>query len=69
MPLSSKSNDTGNVKKLTAAIDSMLLLISVSITEIKWTMKVVQSHFSLRLRFQEMFNDSAIAKKFHFDDD
>ena len=48
MPLSSKSNDTGNAKKLTAAIDSMLLPISVSIAEIKWTMKVVQSHFSLR---------------------
>ena len=47
-PSYSISNDTRNAKKSTPTIDSMLLPVSVSISEIKWTMKVVQSHFSLR---------------------
>ena len=65
----SKENKFGehsNVKKL----DAMLIPVSVSLAEIRWTLKVVPSSFSLRsclnlnVLFQEMFSDSKIAESF-----
>ena len=51
-------------------IDSMILPISIPNAEIKYSMKVVQSHFSfqscidLSKLFYDMFPDSKIAQKF-----
>ena len=61
-----KSREHSKVKK----VDAMLIPVSVSLAEIRWTLKVVSSSFSLRsclnlnALFQEMFSDSKIAESF-----
>ena len=64
------NNDHNNANQKTSTISSMLIPTSASRAEILWVIKVIKSHYSMRLclelseLFKVMFSDSEIAKSF-----